>query len=184
LIHSKKTKKLQSENRKGKACGEENSMANPEHRKKVSDALKEKYASGELNFLKEIQSKNAIKNQANGKLKSAPISKAEIELKEIFTSKGFTVIPQFKIGSLAYDLYIKELNTTIEYNGDYWHCNPIKYNREYLHKKKQMYAHEIWERDKKKKELSESNNHNHFTIWENDYKFNKEKEINKIINGK
>jgi hypothetical protein len=40
--HSKKSKKQNSESRKGKACGKDNAMANPKYRKKVSIALKKK----------------------------------------------------------------------------------------------------------------------------------------------
>jgi len=180
--HSEKTKLQVSKSRTGKACGEYNSMANPEHRKKVSIALKKKYESGELDFLKKIQSENAIKNQSNGKLKTAPISIPEKELKEIFENLGYQIESQFKIGSLRYDLFIKEKNILIEYNGDYWHCNPNLYEKNYLHKKKKLYAYEIWNNDLYKKELAEKKGHKLFIIWEKDYKFNKNEEINKILN--
>jgi len=124
--HSKKTIKKISKSRKGKGCGENNSMAKKEHREKVSIALKEKYASGELNFLRKIQSETAKKSQAEGKIKTFPISKAEIEIKKFIEDLGHVVEPQFRIGSLKYDFLIKKLNIIIEYNGDYWHCNPKK----------------------------------------------------------
>ena len=179
--HSKISKKQISISRKGKACGEKNSMSNPEYRNRVSIALKEKYASGDLDFLKEIQRNNAFKNQANGKLNTAPISEAEKELRKALENAGYEIEPQFKIGSLRYDLFIKEKNVLIEYNGDYWHCNPKKYNSNYFNKKKGMFAWQLWEKDLIKKEIAEKNGHKHFTIWETDYKFNKETEINKII---
>ena len=34
------------------------------------------------------------------------------------------------------DVFIPVKNIAIEYNGDYWHCNPEKYSSEYFHKKK------------------------------------------------
>jgi G:T-mismatch repair DNA endonuclease (very short patch repair protein) len=179
--HSDKSKKQNSESRKGKACGDKNAMSNPEYRKRVSVALKEKYDSGDLDFLKKIQSENAIKNQANGKLKYAPISNAEKEFRKILESLGYKTEPQFGIGSLRYDIFLTDFNTLIEYNGDYWHCNPNKYKSDYYNKKKSMFAWELWNRDKKKKELAEKNGYKLFTIWESDYKFNKQIEINKII---
>jgi len=181
-IHSIKSNQKISKNRLGKACGENNSMANPIHRKSVSDALKEKYKSGDLDFLKKIQSDNALKNQANGKLKTAPVSSAEIEIKKILEDIGYIVESQFNIGSLRYDLFIKDKNVLIEYNGDYWHCNPNIYKPDYFHKKKQLLAKDIWGHDLKKKEISEKNGYKLFIIWEKDFKFNKEIEINKIIN--
>jgi G:T-mismatch repair DNA endonuclease (very short patch repair protein) len=179
--HSLETKTEMSEHRTGKACGENNSMANPIHRNSVSIALKEKYNNGELDFLKKIQSDNAFKNQANGKLKSAPISKAEIEIRVELEKLGFEVQSQFNIGSLRYDLFVKNKNILIEYNGDYWHCNPTKYKADYFHKKKQLSASDIWRQDLRKKELAEKSGYKLFIIWEHDYMFNKEKEIQKII---
>ena len=179
--HSEEGRKQISKNRIGKACGENNSMANPEHRKSVSIALKAKYDSGELEFLRKIQSKNAIKNQENGKFKTAPISIAEKEIKKRLELFGYNIEPQFKIGSLKYDLFLKNYNILIEYNGDYWHCNPEKYKPDYFNQKKSMYAHELWAQDKQKKELAEKNGYKLFIIWEKDYMFNKENEINKII---
>ena len=44
-----------------------------------------------------------------------------------------------------------------------------------------MFAWELWKQDAKKKELAEKNDYKLFTIWESDYKFNKQIEINKII---
>ena len=179
--HSKKAKQKISKNRIGKACGKKNAMSNPKYRKKVSLALKEKYDSGELDFLKEIQSKTAKENQSNGKLSTAPISKAEIEIKEKLEFIGFEVESQYHIGSLRYDLFVKEKNLLIEYNGDYWHCNPEKFEPEYFHKKKSMTAKEIWERDQKKKELAFSEGFNYVVIWEKDFKKDKNKEINKAL---
>jgi G:T-mismatch repair DNA endonuclease (very short patch repair protein) len=161
--HSEESKKKNSNSRKGKACGEENAMSNPEYRKRVSVALK------------------AIKNQANGKLKYAPISNAEKEFRKILEDLGYKTEPQFGIGSLKYDIFLTDFNTLIEYNGDYWHCNPNKYKSDYYNKKKSMFAWELWNQDKKKKELAEKNGYKLFTIWESDYKFNKQIEINKII---
>ena len=42
----------------------------------------------------------------------------------------------------------------IEENGDYLHCNPIKYNENYMHSIKKMTASKIWEYDKIKVELA------------------------------
>ena len=181
--HKKETIDMISKNRKGKALGDRNSMSKLEHRKSVSMALKKKYDSGDLDFLKKIQSENAIKNQANGKLKYAPISNAEKEFRKVLESLGYKTEPQFGIGSLRYDIFLTDFNILIEYNGDYWHCKPNKYKSDYYNKKKSMFAWELWKQDAKKKELAEKNGYKLFTIWESDYKFNKQIEINKIINN-
>lgn len=180
--HSEKSKQQNSKNRTGKACAEKNAMAKPEYRKKVSEELKFKYKSGELDFLKKIQSETAKKNQSLGLLKYAPISAPEKEIKTLLESMGFKVQSQYPIESLHYDLFVKEKNLLIEYNGDYWHCNPDKYSSDYINKKKNMSAEQLWKQDENKKNLAISNNFNFIVIWESDYKKNKEKEINKILN--
>jgi len=61
----------------------------------------------------------------------------------------------------------------IEYNGDYWHCNPIKYKDgqiiNYMNKGKIM-VNEIWARDKVKKDIALNNSYKLEYIWEYDYK--------------
>jgi very-short-patch-repair endonuclease len=179
--HSNEIKNQISTSRIGKACGKDNSMNNPVHRKKVSDVLKAKYASGDLDFQKKINRDTMIKNIKNGKLKCTLISKAETDLKRELENKGLKINQQFSIGTLKYDLLLLDSNILIEYNGDYWHCNPEKYDKDYFNQKKNMYAHELWKRDADKKKLAEDNGYVVITIWEKDYKKNKGKQINRII---
>ena len=179
--HSSTSKKKVSKSRTGKGMGENNSMAKSEHRQKVSDQLKKKYASGDLDFLKEIQRKTATANQASGKLTTAPVSKEEKQLKAALEAKGLKVESQFRIGSLKYDLLIIDKKTLIEFNGDYWHCNPKQYDADYLNKKKGMYAHEIWAHDARKKMTAESAGYRVITVWDSEYKRNKNT-INELVN--
>ncbi|GIV44019.1 MAG: hypothetical protein KatS3mg035_1142 [Bacteroidia bacterium] len=44
-----------------------------------------------------------------------------------------------------------------------------------------MFAWQIWEQDKKKKELAKKRGYELFIIWESNYKFNKDTEINNLI---
>lgn len=182
--HSLETKKIQSNNRKNKGCGEKNAMSKAENRTKLSKIMKEKYDNGELDFLRKIQSEIAKKNQENGKLKYAPISKPEKEIKKILEKKGFVVNSQYPIKSLHYDLFVKEKNLLVEYNGDFWHCNPEKYSADFFNKKKNMTAQQLWEQDENKKNIALKSGYNFLVIWESDYKKNKEIEINKILNTK
>jgi G:T-mismatch repair DNA endonuclease (very short patch repair protein) len=61
----------------------------------------------------------------------------------------------------------------IEFNGDYWHCNPKKYESDYWHEVRKMTAAEIWEYDNQKKRGIEVLGSKLFVIWENEYKNNK-----------
>jgi len=114
------------------------------------------------------------------------ISKAEKEIFEILNNK-IKIEKQFTLyyENKRYFIYdLKFNNKIIEYNGDYWHANPIKYKRNDIlnFPRKSIKAKRIWEKDKKKIELAESQGYEVLVIWENDYKKNKEETIKKCIN--
>jgi len=80
---------------------------------------------------------------------------------------------QNSVESKIFDIYIPKYNLLVEYNGDYWHCNPKKYKADYFNKKKNKTAEELWEYDKNKLYLAKKYNYNTIVIWESDYKQNK-----------
>jgi len=158
--HTKKTKKEISKSRKGKGMGKNNSMAKLENREKLKEILLKRIEINPINF--------------NSR------SKSEIEIFEKI-KKQFTNTKHSKVlRPYICDIFIPELNLIIEYNGDYWHCNPNKYNFDYYHELKKMSAEEIWNYDKKKIDLIKSNGYNLEVIWETEYNKNP-KLINKII---
>jgi very-short-patch-repair endonuclease len=57
----------------------------------------------------------------------------------------------------------------IEFYGDYWHCNPQKYDEKYFHAVKQMNAFDIWQSDKERIEILKKCGFFVITIWESDY---------------
>lgn len=180
--HTSQTKKKISKSRKGKCCGINNPMNDPIKREKISDKLKEKYKNGELDSLKDIQKKTMIQSRINGKLKNAPVSKLEIEIQNKLKEKNIDFEPQFKINTKPFDFFIKKYNLLVEFNGDYFHANPEKYEANYLNKKKKMFAWELWKIDEIKKQEAIENGYNFLTIWESDYKKDKIGSINKILN--
>ena len=58
----------------------------------------------------------------------------------------------------------------IEFNGDYWHCNPDKYKSDFFHHIKKMCAYDIWHNDAKRLETISSLGYKILVIWENEYK--------------
>ena len=180
--HSDKTKKQVCKSRTGKACGINNSMNNPENRKKISVKLKEKYKNGDLDYLKKIQSDFATKCHSDGVFKTCPVSKIELEIGKKLSDSNINFKPQFKITSKPYDFYFPEKNLLVEFNGDYFYANPIKYEANYFNKKKNMFAYQLWEQDELKKKEALDGGYNFLTVWESEYKQDKNLEINKIIN--
>ena len=69
----------------------------------------------------------------------------------------------------------------IEFNGDYWHCNPKLYDENFYNKVKQLYAKDIWEYDKTKIDLCNKYNIKTLTIWESEYNDDKEATLQKCI---
>lgn len=80
------------------------------------------------------------------------------------------------------DFFNSKLNKCIEFHGDFWHCNPNKYNEDHIHRITNKTASEIWEYDTTKKEFIENVMCcEYLTIWESEYRKNKEKTIKKCI---
>ena len=80
-----------------------------------------------------------------------------------------------------YDLRIK--NLIIEFNGDYYHCNPtIKpySNPEYFNKVKGKTSEQIWKEDDLKIKLARDKGFFVHIVWENDWRQNKERCLQKI----
>lgn len=58
-------------------------------------------------------------------------------------------------------------NILIEFNGDYWHCNPLFYKSNYYHEIRESTANEIWNYDDFKCNVVGSH-YRKFIIWENE----------------
>jgi hypothetical protein len=128
-----------------------------------------------INMLRASGPINALKNN-----KGMMISAAERELVEIL-SDDYNVESQF---ILKYDenIYLYDVrvgNKLIEYNGDYWHCNPNTWTAERYNKSTNCTAKEKWQHDRKKITFAESKGYEVLIIWESEWKCNKETTIKK-----
>lgn len=79
-------------------------------------------------------------------------------------------------------MYPPKFNLILEFYGDYWHCNPEKYNRNYFHVHKQLTSQEVWNYDRIRirEEIINHTNVNVLVIWESDWKKNKIQQISHI----
>jgi hypothetical protein len=172
--HSSNSINKISNSRIGKYCGKDNHMFNnPFYKKIISDKAIERWNNGSMEETR-VKLRNLMKNRiASGELKSYNRSKAEDELIKILNQNNIDIIPNFLLCGKIFDIYIPFFNLLIEYNGDYWHCNPNKYDENYINVKKNKTAKEIWEYDKNKLYLAKNNGYNCEVIWESDYKKNK-----------
>lgn len=125
-----------------------------------------------MEFLREIFTKKIKETRMLGKIKSVNRSKKEKSIIEEIKKLGYNVEHSLRIETKICDIYIPKLNLIIEYNGDYWHCNPKKYNEDYYHQVKGKTAKELWEYDKNKIDLIIKNGYNLEIVWESDLKSN------------
>jgi len=79
----------------------------------------------------------------------------------------------------SYDFTYKK--KIIEFNGDYWHCNPNIYNEDYFNKRKSLTAKQIWKYDSEKTNTANKYGYQVLHIWENYFKNNPEEVIKKCI---
>lgn len=89
--------------------------------------------------------------------------------------------------AFKYDFTISEFKLIFEFNGDYWHCNPLQWKATDLHKVKNLHASEIWLYDSEKKSAAISHGYEVITIWESDYNKDPTKKIEEckeLINEK
>jgi len=179
--HTKETLIKLSKTRKGKGTGNDNAMSNPIWRKKVSDNLKKKWNSGELEETRKLMSEHMKKTRRSGKIKSGITSKKEKEIIQFLKEHNVPSIQSYRVDTKICDIYISSLNLIIEYFGDYWHCNPKKYDENYFNQKKDKTAKQIWDYDKDKIDLISNFGYNLEVIWESDLKHDNKK-ILEILN--
>jgi hypothetical protein len=130
----------------------------PEHIKKMKESAKERKIGWHLTG-------------------NAPLtfsSKGQQELEKTL-SETYTIKPEYFLDNRPYDVYIKDINTIIEFYGDYWHCNPLFYEEDYYHKRLSMTAGNIWKSDLLKIDKAKKMGYNVIVIWENEWNRQKDK---------
>jgi hypothetical protein len=81
--------------------------------------------------------------------------------------------------TLAYDFVCGK--KIIEFNGDYWHCNPSFYQSTFFNKSLKKFATEKWDYDRRKIELIEEAGYQTLVVWESEYDKYPEQTIKKCI---
>lgn len=142
-----------------------------------SNLIEEKYQNGEFTRF----CKNNWSKTEEGFIKEL-VKKLRLKDSEYSSAvNGKQFIRHFKsIGkTLAYDFRYKK--KIIEFNGDYWHCNPKIYEANYFNKSLQCTAREKWNFDKWKNSLIENEGYQVLIIWEREWIDNPKQTIKKCI---
>jgi len=99
-------------------------------------------------------------------LKSQQMTNSGLEVKfaKILDELNILYERQFFITKKMYDFKIENTNILIEVDGDYWHCNPVKYPNgpKYRMQKENII------RDQLKNQLAKDNGYNLLRFWETD----------------
>lgn len=118
-------------------------------------------------------------------LRNYKISKPQKEIADFLKEKKYNITLEYqcKINDKMFyiDIFVHDFNIAIEYNGDYWHCNPSVYLPEYFHPKKKTTASLIWKKDEERSLVFKTINVETIIVWEKDYKQNKELSLLKLI---
>ena len=94
-------------------------------------------------------------------------------------NKEFYIYDEYCSKLFYYDFFNE--GKIIEFQGDFWHMNPIKYKGSDINKMSKNTAKEIWEYDKMKQQKAKDNGYKILIIWESEYYTNKLNIINKCI---
>lgn len=102
-------------------------------------------------------------------------SNQEIEISNFLTEQFVSFETQFSLGNYHYDFKIN--NTLIEFNGDYYHCNPEVYCNGAINKY-QMYT---MKKDIEKMSFAKEKGYSTLVIWEKDFKENKNEVLQQLL---
>jgi len=116
-----------------------------------------------------------------GNRKIGFISKGQREVFEAVKLEGFE--EEILIEMMSIDVCNKELKIAIEYNGDYWHCNPRTWKADQYNPAIKMFAKDKWTSDMKRVYYLKSLGYTVVTVWENDWKTDKESCLKRIYDA-
>ena len=77
---------------------------------------------------------------------------------------------QYKIGKYIVDGYNPSTNTIYEFNGDFWHGNPNKYNSSDINPQTKCSFGDLYRKTLNKEKALLKRGYNVISIWESDYK--------------
>lgn len=114
--------------------------------------------------------------------KKMKISSYEKELMFWFEDNKIEYESQFVLlGDKVWVYDFRVNNKLIEFNGDYYHCNPEIYIETFKNKVKNKTAKQIREEDEIKKQAALESGYGFYVVWEKDYNDNKEETLKKLM---
>jgi G:T-mismatch repair DNA endonuclease (very short patch repair protein) len=113
------------------------------------------------------------------------ISKIETEMFDLLENHIGIYTRQYRITHdnklYVYDYGDSSKKKLIEFFGDFWHCNPNKYDEDYYHPIIKLTAIDIRLRNEQRINIANKLGYNVKVIWESDFRNNKELVINELV---
>lgn len=170
--------------------GENNPMSLQSLAKKngisVSEAAKLTPCYGRIGSLHPMFGKNHT-SESLAKIANAPHlskpsfrSSGEIELENFCRSICSDIESNKRISQWNVDVVSWTKNVIIEFFGDFWHMNPVKYEPDDIHRLFKRPASSIWERDERKVKDLKSKGFIVIVVWERDWRFDRENQLQRI----
>lgn len=110
-------------------------------------------------------------------------SSAEREIYEKLISLGYSVSRNVGVSRYNCDIVFNSSPFIIEYFGDFWHCNPNKWDAQQFNPRIKMTAEERWVLDKHKIECLETLGYKVLVVWEGDWKKRQLSVIKEIVDA-
>lgn len=79
-----------------------------------------------------------------------------------------------------YDMTLEK--KIIEYNGDFWHANPLSFDKTFVNPYTNESFEDIRKKDERKLAVAINQGYKVLVVWESDYRKNKQKEIERCLN--
>ena len=143
------------------------------HVTRANAALRDKIANDDI-FREEYNRKTF------GRLKIGYVSAGQKSLFNELSGLGFEM--EYLIGSCTVDMCQPDLKIVVEYNGDFWHCNPRTWKENDYNKCLKMTAKEKWDIDRRRYCVMRKYGYTVIVVWESGWKSDKQKYIERIHN--
>ena len=100
------------------------------------------------------------------KFKCIRTSKKSLIIGDILNQLSIKYEVEKNIGSKFVDYFLTDYNISIEYFGDYWHCNPKKFESNYYNSQLKAIASDLWKRDKERLDKIRNEVDSIIIVWE------------------
>lgn len=131
--------------------------------------LKPKKPVRKIRKVKKIKPVKRIKVKKVRDVKDVGTSAAEWDFMVWLKAIGVDVQKQFRINYKFYDFKVKGTKLIIEFDGDYWHCNPSVYPNGPINNMQK----EAVINDRYKNALAADSGYTVLRVWEKDFKENR-----------